>query len=676
MYDSDGKMSQNGTGYLNAGQIAKGTAASGYENGTWSPEVPTDKVAITADTEFVITYVPQSRTVTVNYVDEEGNKLQNAYVTNTKYDAPYDVTNNIPAELDAGEHHYVRFSDSGNLSGTVKDNIVVTVVYTIDDKGNGNKPDGTPDKFQLTVTYTVQNGAWNTGSKDSIEHVLTLKDSSGNFSETGWAIDENQPEAGEQPNIGYDKTGAWKNPGIPERFEKVKHDGATYTYEYPIHFYKLTVNHVYRPADEKAQVEEHSTEDTRVYGAELNCAPIAASTFGIAGNFVYAGVKTTDLTAANIQNHLITGTMPAKDVTITFYYDEDNAGTDPKNPDKPGDGKPDRYQIIFRYFRNGDGELDGVESEVADRYDKIEMGPDGNWQLGKEGAKPVNPPTPKAFSGSYFMQWQEGKNTFTNADLTEIEMEYKDNTDFTAVFVPNPNNTWEAGKELKNLPARGYFRVGEVAQFEIRVWLTEKANRAITDITVKEIPGAYFVEYDNCGYKVNGNVATIESLEKGKTVILRAEYKITRNDLFNRRFDNTVEVSGKNSTTDTTPNEPGRNEVQTLKRGVYDIPAGAQGGSGGSGGGGGGGSSTRSPGTGGGTAGGPGTVTIDPEAVPLANLPDMGNDDILALIDDEEVPLAALPKTGQTGSAALMLMISSMMLAAFAAVTRKKEEEQ
>ncbi|MCI8960656.1 MAG: doubled motif LPXTG anchor domain-containing protein, partial [Lachnospiraceae bacterium] len=94
-------------------------------------------------------------------------------------------------------------------------------------------------------------------------------------------------------------------------------------------------------------------------------------------------------------------------------------------------------------------------------------------------------------------------------------------------------------------------------------------------------------------------------------------------------------------------------------------------------GGGGSSSGTRSPGTGGGPAG-PGvpTVTIDPEAVPLANLPEMGNDDILALIDDEEVPLAALPKTGQAGSAALMLMISSMMLAAFAVVTRKKEEEQ
>ena len=149
---------------------------------------------------------------------------------------------------------------------------------------------------------------------------------------------------------------------------------------------------------------------------------------------------------------------------------------------------------------------------------------------------------------------------------------------------------------------------------------------------------------------------------------------VTRNDLFNRNFRNIVRTM---ATVDN--QEPGEDPDSNPERVVTadsgTVPAGAQGGGSGGGGGGGGGSSTRSPGAGGG-AGGPGTVTIDPEAVPLANLPDMGNDDILALIDDEEVPLAALPKTGQTGSAALMLMLSSMMLAAFAVVTRKKEDEQ
>ena len=174
-------------------------------------------------------------------------------------------------------------------------------------------------------------------------------------------------------------------------------------------------------------------------------------------------------------------------------------------------------------------------------------------------------------------------------------------------------------------------------------------------------------------------MVTIGSLEPGASVSIYAVYTVTRNDLFNRNFRNIVR------TTATVDNqEPGEDPDSNPERVVTadsgQIPAGAQGGGSSSGGGSGGGSgsSTRSPGTGGGTAGGPGaqTVTIDPDEVPLANLPDMGNDDILALIDDEEIPLAALPKTGQATSAALMLMLSSMMLAAFAAVTRKKEEEQ
>jgi len=217
-------------------------------------------------------------------------------------------------------------------------------------------------------------------------------------------------------------------------------------------------------------------------------------------------------------------------------------------------------------------------------------------------------------------------------------------------------------KNVINIPARGYFRVGEEAVFRIRI--TNTGNQTLNSVIVNDTLNGAVLKPGN-GYTVNADgSATISTLGIGESVDIEATYTVTRNDLFNRSFQNTAEATSG-----------------TVNKSVISdpVPAGAQGGSSssGGGGGGGGGSSTRSPGTGGGTAGGPGapTVTIDPEAVPLANLPDMGNDDILALIDDEDVPLAALPKTGQTGSAALMLMISSMMLAAFAVVTRKKEEE-
>ena len=186
------------------------------------------------------------------------------------------------------------------------------------------------------------------------------------------------------------------------------------------------------------------------------------------------------------------------------------------------------------------------------------------------------------------------------------------------------------------------------------------------------LKGAVISASTNGSYTLVNGDAVITELAVGRSVRVEATYKVTREDLFNREFRNIVVTS---ATIDR--EEPGAEPVDDVTADTGRIPAGAQGSGGSSGGGGGGSSSgTRSPGTGGGPTGGPGTVTIDPEAVPLANLPEMGNDDILALIDDEEVPLAALPKTGQAGSAALMLMISSMMLAAFAVVTRKKEEEQ
>ena len=104
---------------------------------------------------------------------------------------------------------------------------------------------------------------------------------------------------------------------------------------------------------------------------------------------------------------------------------------------------------------------------------------------------------------------------------------------------------------------------------------------------------------------------------------------------------------------------------------------GNTGGGGGSSGGGGG--SSSGPRDNGSTpSGGPGatTVTIDPDAVPLANLPNEDGAADLLVIDDEDVPLAALPKTGQSGASGLVLFLSSMMLAAFVAVSKKREDDK
>ena len=103
--------------------------------------------------------------------------------------------------------------------------------------------------------------------------------------------------------------------------------------------------------------------------------------------------------------------------------------------------------------------------------------------------------------------------------------------------------------------------------------------------------------------------------------------------------------------------------------------------SGSSGGGGGGGGNTPNPDKpyvpeGPGTD--PGTVTIEPGEVPLANLPASSSADNLVLIDDGNVPLAGLPKTGDRAGAhaGLAALLSGFLLAAFTALSSKKREEE
>ena len=70
------------------------------------------------------------------------------------------------------------------------------------------------------------------------------------------------------------------------------------------------------------------------------------------------------------------------------------------------------------------------------------------------------------------------------------------------------------------------------------------------------------------------------------------------------------------------------------------------------------------------TPGGPG-VTIEPEEVPLAPLPDTPT-----TIGEGEVPLSPLPKTGETSRRGWAVMMLSGALMAFAAVLNRKREEE
>ncbi len=640
-------------------------------------------LSITRDTTFVAEFTARADLrYSVHYLyDGVEDKDKEVIVTSGTFGAVIPYTAD-PASSFAGRNYVlerIEKPSSGIITTSISRNIV-NIYYTLDENGPEGKEDGIPDKYQVTFTYQAEANAHGTvtGTTSEVKTIREIqKDAEGIITSVG-AVTPAKPA---QPSTISADTGYHFDKWTDESGNEYKDDAAlkaagfavnkTFTARFTPDAQTYTVQHVDEDTD---RIIETSEAKATIFGAVINGVNEKVKLNG------YAFVKADDLTV---------GIDNSKNI-VKVYYSTDT-WSDPKadpeldlDPETPGDGIPDKYQITFTYVAKENGAVTGTTTEVA-TIRQIERNPETGVITLKGEETPVHPTQPstvKANEGYYFLQWNDGSEDLVNDDAVRGKTYLKDTT-FHAYFEASPNNLWEASKKVTNIPSRGYYRVGENATFEITVRMKPGANRPLQDITLREqLAGAYFVEYANCGYTVDADIpglARIDRLEPGQTVVLRATYKVTRNDLLgSRKFQNIVRIEGKNDMSTVTPNEPDRKDVEVLEPGTGDIPAGRQnGGSGSSGGGGGGGSSTRSPGTGDGAAG-PGipTVTIDPDAVPLANLPDMGNDDILALIDDEDVPLAALPKTGQATSAALMLMISSMMLAAFAVVTRKKEDEQ
>ena len=231
------------------------------------------------------------------------------------------------------------------------------------------------------------------------------------------------------------------------------------------------------------------------------------------------------------------------------------------------------------------------------------------------------------------------------------------------VTTDTASSAMAVSKAVTNLPSRGYFYSGETATFDITV--TNTGNQTLSNIVVADQrTGATLTAGDGYTVATNGT-ATIATLGVGKSIVVKASYTVTAADVTATNFVNvaTATTGGNSESGSTTEIPTGR------------VPS--------SGGNTGGGGSSSGPNTSGGsTSGGPGstTVTIDPDAVPLASLPNDGSGadgtmDGLVAIDDEGVPLAALPKTGDASQAAgLFFMFSGMMLA-LGAMFKKKDEQ-
>ena len=393
---------------------------------------------------------------------------------------------------------------------------------------------------------------------------------------------------------------------------------------------------------------------------------------------------------------------------VDVYYALDELGTNPENPTNPNkpDGIADKYQIVFTYVADDHGTVTGMVKEVVTRgkvgekfsttapaypiAENIVATPDAGYKFVNWTSR--NPSEASANIVAVFSRILQ-QSSATNAEFKDVAAiraaGFTQDTEFTAHFLASDATTYKV--EVYYEHEGKYSAVPSKTETLAGTTDTQAAVKAET-----YLPTSGYVFDQNATNVLSGTIAGDNSLVL--KVYYKQVFKVTYAPGDHGSFKSQTYTVSYGSQTpgfsgDKTANGNYRftgwdktiesrvtgDIVYTAQWAANSNGGGGNGGGGGGSSSGGGGGSSSGPRDNGSTpSGGPGatTVTIDPDAVPLANLPNEDGAADLLVIDDEDVPLAALPKTGQSGASGLVLFLSSMMLAAFVAVSKKREDDK
>ena len=402
MLDKEGKWNVNGTARIN---IPTGmTANYGYEKGKWDNEPKSPVKGTNAET-YTYTFTKKTdpkvdykepnendKPTPATQVVEYGKKIQvkpngGVWVHDNKTYSGDDVATfvlekNIKLE-DPTRTNYV-FMGWDKQKG--KDDVayIFTAIWEVDKIGDGEKPDGIPDKYQKKVTFKVVNGTWEDKSANDISYYVTLLDKEGKWNVNGTAR-INIP-TGMTANYGYEK-GKWDN----EPKSPVKGTNAeTYTYTFT------------KKTDPKVDYKEPNENDkptpaTQVveYGKKIQVKPNGgvwvhdSKTYSgddVATFVLEKNIKLEDPTRIN---YVFMGWDKQKgkdDVAYIFtaIWEVDKIG----NGEKP-DGIPDKYQkkVTFKVV-NGTWE-DKSANDIS--YYVTLLDKEGKWNV--NGTARINIPT-------------------------------------------------------------------------------------------------------------------------------------------------------------------------------------------------------------------------------------------------------------------------------------------
>ena len=660
LVDESGKWDDNGSYTLKETDVPSvgNQPDPGYMAGIWRTH-PANKVIgpDTENAEYTYYYLPDENqtkdlTYTVNHykVDSEGNEIligEPDKVKETVWE------NKVPEELEVqdidlrngdGWTYDWNQNNGGTTNplqpdearekllgeGTVLHGSEI-IVYYAEDENNDN----IPDKYQKKVTFKVEHGQWNVAEGkgyDPIERWITLVDESGEWSENGsYTLKETDvPSVGNEPDPGY-MAGIWRNHPANEVIGP-NTENAEYTYYYlpdenQTKNLTYTVNH-YKVDSEGNEIligEPDKVKETVWENADQADLAVKDIILKEEAGYAYVRYEAPEGTSFKLDESLtklIGEGKIADQGIISVYYSED----------ENDDNVPDEHQIIFTYVSAGNGTVEGTVTEVHTFRDG-----EGNYTKPAE-VSPKADVTITPAEGYTFDFWDDTEGNDFTPNMEHLKKKtYGTDTTFTVHFDKDEIGTDPTDPNKPD-------NVPDKYQITFR-YVSEDNNHGTVNGIVTEVRTVYEAAEGEQGY---------QTMEK-KAVNPNADVTVT--EIGNYRFNGWNDGTNTYANTDAVKAEVFDHDATFTATFTYE-------------GGGGGGS------TGGGRYtpddGGPGAVTIAPEEVPLASLPEgMGP----VIIGEDEVPLAPLPKTGQTTMRSTLTMMLSGILVAIMAVGKKRKEE-
>ena len=394
--------------------IPNPTPKEGYGNGKWTPATPTDATRVDAADKYVHTYTAQPRTLKVNYVDDQGNVLRNPYTADTFYNEPYDLADQILDNIEYEGQKYVYDGMSGDeTSGTVKDSVEITVIYSLD-----ANEDTVADKYQIEVVFAAVNGTFDENGTTQLEKIVTLKDPvTEEPSEDGTYTFPKDLVPTATPATGYVQPGVWDKDPAVTAITKTENHTFTITFD-DKDKYQVTVEYYFDDVKDEDMTKTSDASFETIYEVTPDKAIVHNDT-------AYALDRVEN-------NGLLVSSDSTKNV-VKVYYALDEKGGKPgtEEPDEPGkpDEIPDKYQLVFRYRTDGNGTVTGTTYETHTFTDD-----DGNYTEISATSPKVAVTVSGNTSRYVFDYWtdDDGNRYETDADLKAAT--FTEDMTFTAHF--------------------------------------------------------------------------------------------------------------------------------------------------------------------------------------------------------------------------------------------------